>query len=65
LSLKGRLYFWEQPEVKGTGWVFHFSNRFLGQKLLDRESLESWNSVMMENPITVPKFSPSSTYSFM
>jgi hypothetical protein len=39
-SLWGRLYFWKQPgairsQIRGTGWVFPFSNRFLGQKLLD------------------------------
>jgi hypothetical protein len=38
----------------GTGWVFHFSNRFLGQKLLDRESLVSWSTVMVDNPTVGP-----------
>jgi len=41
LSLSGRLYFWKEPEViwsqiRGIGWVFHFSNKFLGQKLLEQ-----------------------------
>jgi hypothetical protein len=36
--------------------VFHFSNRFLGHKLLDREHLGSWRIVMVENPIVGPKF---------
>jgi hypothetical protein len=26
-------------QIRGIGWVFHFSNRFLGQKLLDRSAL--------------------------
>jgi len=37
-----RLYFWKQPQVirsqiRGSGWVFRFSNRFLGQKLFHCE----------------------------
>jgi hypothetical protein len=64
-----RLYLWKQPEdirikIGGTGWVFHFSNRFLGQKLLDRERLVSWSIVMVENPIVGPKFRPFYTHSF-
>jgi hypothetical protein len=55
--------FWKQPEVisshiRGTGWVIQFTNRFLGQKLLDRERLVSWNTVMVEIPIVEPKFMP-------
>jgi hypothetical protein len=42
----GRLYFWIEPEViqsqvRGIGWVLHFSNQFFGQKLLD--SQQSWD----------------------
>jgi len=44
--------------------VFHFSNWSMGQKLLDRECLVSWSSVIIENPITGPKFRPFSTQSF-
>jgi hypothetical protein len=36
--------------------VFHFSDRFLGQNLLDREHLVRWITVMVENPITGTKF---------
>jgi len=69
-TLWGRLYFWKQPEViqsqiRGTGWVFHFSKRFLGQKLLDRESLVSCSTVMVKNPISGPKFRTLSMNSFM
>jgi hypothetical protein len=46
-----------------TGWVIHFSNRFLGQKLLGRERLVSWTIVMEENSIAGPKFKHS-THSF-
>jgi hypothetical protein len=28
-----------QSQFRGKEWVLHFSNRFLGQKLLDRERL--------------------------
>jgi len=35
---------------------FSMSNRFYGQKLLDREGLVSWSTVMVENPIVGPKF---------
>jgi len=45
-------------QIRGIGWMFHFSNRFLGQKLLDRERLVSWSIVMVENPIVGPKFRP-------
>jgi hypothetical protein len=56
-SLYGRPYFWKQTEViqsqiRGTGWVFHFSNRFLGQKLFNKELLVSYSTVMVENPIS-------------
>jgi hypothetical protein len=39
-SLYGRFYFWKQPrvirsQIRGIGWVFHFSNPFLGQKLTE------------------------------
>jgi hypothetical protein len=65
----GRLYFWKQPEVirnqiRGTGWVFSFSNRFLGHKLLERERLVSWSIVIVKNPIVGPKFRPFSTHGF-
>jgi hypothetical protein len=43
---------------QGTGWVFHFSNRFLGYNLLDRERLVSWSTVMVENPIVGPNLRP-------
>jgi hypothetical protein len=46
------------------GLVFHFSNRFLGQKLLDREDLESWSIVMVENAVAMRKFMPFSTDSY-
>jgi hypothetical protein len=45
-----------RKQMKGTVWVFHFSDRFLGQKLLDRTHLMSWNVVMVENPIVGTKF---------
>jgi len=43
--------FWKQPEVilsqiRGTGWVFHFRNTFLGQKVL-----VSYSIVVVGNPI--------------
>jgi hypothetical protein len=68
-SFEGRLCFWKQSEdirshVRGIGWVFYFSNGFLGHKLLDRELLVSWSIVMVENPIVGPNFRPFSTYSF-
>jgi hypothetical protein len=53
----------EQNQRNGS--MFHYSNWFLGQKLLDRECLVGCNIVMVENPITGPKFRPFSTYSFM
>jgi hypothetical protein len=40
--------------------VFHFSSRFLGQKLLDRERLMSWSIVMVGNSIVGPKLGPYS-----
>jgi hypothetical protein len=36
--------------------VFHFSNQFLGHKLLDREHPVSWSIVMEENPIVELNF---------
>jgi hypothetical protein len=44
---------WSQ--IRETEWVLNFSNRFLGQKLLDRKRLVSWSIVMVENPIVGPK----------
>jgi len=44
--------------------VFHFSNRILGQKLLDRKRLVSWSIVMVENPVVGPEFRPLPTQSF-
>jgi hypothetical protein len=40
----GRVYMWKQPEVidshvRGIVWLFHFSNQFLGQKLLQSSAL--------------------------
>jgi hypothetical protein len=66
---KANFIFGKQPQVirsqiRGTGWVFHFSDRFLGHKLLDRERLMSWIIVMVENPTVEPKFRPFSAYSF-
>jgi hypothetical protein len=43
-------------KIRAIRWVFRFSNRFLGQKLLDRERLVSWSIVMLENPNVGPKF---------
>jgi hypothetical protein len=45
--------------------VFHYSNRFLGQKLFEREHLVIWSIIIVENPIIGPKFWTFSTYSFM
>jgi hypothetical protein len=69
LALYGRLYFWKQQEdiqsqIRGRGWVVHFSNLFLGQKLLDKEQLVSWSIAMVENPIVGPNFRPFSMQSF-
>jgi hypothetical protein len=45
-------YFWKQPEVilsqiRGTGWVFHFSKEFLSRNLFDSTlwagTLSQWN----------------------
>jgi len=47
---------WSQ--VRGIGWVFHFSSQFLVQKLLHRGCPLSWSTVMMENPVIWPKFKP-------
>jgi len=49
---------------QGIGWVFHFSSRILGQKLLDRSSLMSWGLVIVENPVVGLKFRHFSTHSF-
>jgi len=62
-SLHGKLYFWKQLEVirsqvRWTVWVFHYTNRYLGQKLFARERLVRWSTVMVENPIIGPKFRP-------
>jgi hypothetical protein len=63
-SIYGRLYFLKQPKVTRrqimeTGWVFYFSNRFLGQKLLDRVRIVSWSvRFAVENPIFWPKVRP-------
>jgi hypothetical protein len=45
--------------------VFQFSNGFLGQKLLDREWVVSWSTVMVKNPIVGPKLRSFSIHSFM
>jgi hypothetical protein len=45
----------------GTEWIFHFSIRFLGPKLLDRERHVSW-SIVMENPVVGQNFRPFSTH---
>jgi hypothetical protein len=36
--------------------MFHFSNWFLGHKLLHREHVVNWNTVMVETPIIGAKF---------
>jgi hypothetical protein len=43
-------------QTRGMGWVFLSSNRFLDQKLLDREHIVSWSTVMLENHIVGTKF---------
>jgi hypothetical protein len=45
--------------------MFHFSNRFLCQKLLERKRLVSWSIVMLENLIVGQKITPFPTHSFM
>jgi hypothetical protein len=45
--------------------VFHLSNRFLGQKLLDRKRLVSWSIVTVRNPIAGSKVRPFCTHNFM
>jgi hypothetical protein len=47
------------------GWVLHFSNSFLGQKLLDREGLARWSIVMVENSRFGPMFRPFSQLNSM
>jgi hypothetical protein len=54
-----------RSQIRETGWVFSYSNRFLAQKLLGRERLLSWSIVIAENNIVGPKFRPFSTRSFM
>jgi len=54
-----------QIQIRGLGWVFHFSNLIFGQKLLDREYLVSWSTVMVENPIVGPMFRPFSIHSLL
>jgi hypothetical protein len=68
-SLYDRLYFWKQSivvgsQIRGNEWVLNFSNWFLGQKLLERERLVSWNIIMVENPNVGPKFGHFSRHSF-
>jgi len=48
----------------GTEWIFHFSIRFLGPKLLDRERHVSWSIVTVENLNVGPMFWALSTHSF-
>jgi hypothetical protein len=67
---KADYFFWKHPEVirskiRVIMCVLHFGNRFLGQKLLDRERLVSYNIVMVENSIVGTNFRPFSTHSFM
>jgi hypothetical protein len=47
-------------QIRETGWMFHFSNPFLGQKVLDRERLVSWRIFTVENPLVGLKFRPFS-----
>jgi hypothetical protein len=51
-----------QNKIRGIGWVFHFNNQVLGQKLLDREHFISWSIVMLENQIIGSKFRPFSLF---
>jgi len=44
--------------------VFHFGNRFLGKKLLDRDRLVSWSIVIVDNSIFQPKFTSFPMHSF-
>jgi len=62
LTLETSKVIWSQ--MRGIGWVFRFSNGFLGQKLLDRERFVSWSIVMVENSIVEPNFRPFCMYSF-
>jgi hypothetical protein len=48
----------QKSSAAKSGWVSHFRNRFLGQKLLDKERLVIWSIGMVENPIVGPKFRP-------
>jgi len=45
--------------------MFHFSNRFLGLKLLDKERLVSWRIVIVENPIVGSIFRPLPLFIFL
>jgi len=68
-SLSGRPHFWKQPEIissqiRGAGWVFYFSNRFMGQKFFDRKRLVGWSIAVVDNSKADPKFRPFSTHSF-
>jgi len=54
----------QTSQIREIGWVFHFGNRLLGQKLLDTERLVSCSIVTVENPIVGPTFRPFSTHSF-
>jgi hypothetical protein len=38
-----------RSKIRGRGWVFHFSNKSLGQKLLDRVCTVRWSIAMVEN----------------
>jgi hypothetical protein len=68
-SLYARLNFFKKPKSFGAksgegGWMFHFSNRSILQKIHDTGRLVRWSSVMVENSLVGPKFRPISTHSF-
>jgi hypothetical protein len=52
----------EQNQGNRVGEVFEFSNRFLGLRILDRESLGSWSIVMVEKLIVEIKLRSFSTH---
>jgi hypothetical protein len=53
-----------RSQTAGKGWMFLFSNRIFGQKLLDTERLVGWSIVMVKNPMDGLKFRPFPTHSF-
>jgi len=45
-------------KIREIWWVFHFTNRLLGQKLLNRVRIVSWGIVMVEDSIAGTNFRP-------